>query len=188
MTVQEWRKVGRVFRGASRLAGQVRTSYLDRVCKTNVELRQEAEELLAQHDRSSAFLGMLSTHAEPQISHYKILGRIGEGAMGLVYKAEDTRLKRLVAMKALPPWAAGDPAARAKLLEEARCASALNHPNIVTIYEIVQDPAGDFIVMEYLTVRTLRDLIPVLRRSPEVTHLCSNRVTPIGNTIVNRIG
>ena len=115
MTVQEWRKVGRVFRGASRLVGQERTSYLDRVCKSNSELRHETEELLTQHDRSSAFLGMLSTRAEAQISHYKILGRIGEGAMGLVYKAEDTKLKRLVAMKALPPWAAGDPSARAKI-------------------------------------------------------------------------
>jgi len=90
------------------------------------------------------------------VSGYRILERIGEGGMGLVYKAQDTRLKRLVAIKALPPWAAGDPASRERLLEEARCASSLNHPNIVTLYEIVQNTNADFIVMEYLPGRTLK--------------------------------
>jgi serine/threonine protein kinase len=103
---------------------------------------------------------MLSSGGVQMISGYRILERIGEGGMGLVYKAQDTRLKRWVAIKALPPWAAGDPAARERLLEEARCASSLNHPNIVTVYEIIQNTNADFIVMEYLPGRTLKDLIP----------------------------
>jgi serine/threonine protein kinase len=122
-----------------RFTGGDRASYLDRLCRGDEELRQEVEDLLAQNDRSGAFLGMLSSGGVQMVSGYRILERIGEGGMGLVYKAQDTRLKRLVAMKALPPWAAGDPAARERLLEEARCASSLNHPNIVTLYEILQE-------------------------------------------------
>ena len=160
MTVEEWRKVNRIFNRAVRLSRRERPAYLGRVCSADPRIRQEVEELLAQHDRSTAFLGMLSSGGHQTLSHYKIHGRLGEGGMGLVFKAEDTRLKRLVAIKALPPWTAQSKAARDRLLEEARCAAALNHPNIVTIYEILQEVAGDFIVMEYLPGRTLKELIP----------------------------
>ncbi|HET7746783.1 MAG TPA: serine/threonine-protein kinase, partial [Vicinamibacteria bacterium] len=82
------------------------------------------------------------------VSHYRIVGKLGEGGMGVLYRAIDTRLERSVAIKVLPAEAASDPDARRRLIREARAASALSHPNIVTIYEV--DTAGevDFIAME----------------------------------------
>ena len=161
MTVQQWRKVDPICKAAARLKGADRTGYLDRRCRGNEELRQEVESQLAYQDRSSAFLGILSSGGLQKVAHYKVLERIGEGGMGHVFKALDTRLNRLVALKALPPWAASSPAARDLLLKEARFACSLNHPNIVTIYEILKQKHADYIVMEFLPGRTLKDVIPV---------------------------
>jgi serine/threonine protein kinase len=95
-----------------------------------------------------------------RISHFDILEKLGEGGMGAVYKARDHRLDRLVAIKVLSGKAAAVPERQARLIQEAKTASALNHPHIVTIYEI--DVAGDllFIAMEYIEGRTLEQLIP----------------------------
>jgi serine/threonine protein kinase len=82
------------------------------------------------------------------VSHYQILERIGEGGMGVVYKARDTRLDRPVAIKVLPPDETKDHARRNRFFQEARAASALNHPNIVTIYDIVTERDTDFMIME----------------------------------------
>lgn len=94
------------------------------------------------------------------VGHYRILEKLGQGGMGIVYKARDTHLERLAALKLLPPEKVTDIERKRRFVWEAKCASALNHPNIVTIYDIDHDAGVDFIAMEYVEGRTLAQLIP----------------------------
>jgi len=91
------------------------------------------------------------------VLHYQFLEKLGAGGMGEIFKAQDTRLNRFVAIKVLSTANSGDPERRRRFIQEAQAASALNHPNIITIHDIVSEGDSEFMVMEYVTGKTLVD-------------------------------
>src|SRR3989454_3971269 len=101
--------------------------------------------------------------ANTTLSHYRIVSKIGEGGMGEVYLAQDTKLDRKVALKILPADVASDDTRMRRFIQEARAASGLNHPNIITIYEIEQIGSVNFIATEFIDGETLRER---MRRAP----------------------
>lgn len=124
------------------------------------------------------------------ISHYEILEKLGEGGMGIVYKAEDTKLKRTVALKFLTPQALGSEEEKTRFVHEAQAAAALNHPNIATVHEIdeVEDPATagrqTFIAMEYIEGQTLREKVesgpvPLEERVPIMNKWLDETLGPV---------
>ncbi len=125
------------------------------------------------------------------VSHYKIIEKLGEGGMGVVYKAQDIQLQRVVALKFLPPHVSDNPEEKARFIQEARSASALNHPNVTTIYGIEDAPEGLFIVMEFIEGKSLKRLIeeesPSVKKVLEIgIQVCEGLTTAHEKGIVHR--
>ncbi len=170
MTPERWQVVKKLLGEALARSPQERSVYLDEAC-TDADLRREVESLISAHgngditmDEAGPGMGRTATEAETlpsgaKLGSYSILERLGAGGMGVVYKARDTKLGRLVALKLLSEGALAGPTARARLLREAQNASALNHPNIATIYEVGEDAGQVYIAMELVEGRALSEVI-----------------------------
>jgi serine/threonine-protein kinase len=170
MAPERWEQVKRIYDSALKRTASQRAAYLDQVCAGDVALRSEVESLLAYETRADNFIeapalevaaGLLT--AEPpcadvgrQIGPYQVRALLGAGGMGEVYLAEDNRLSRKVALKLLPARFTQDADRVRRFEQEARAASALNHPNIITIHEIGQSEGLHYIVTEYIEGQTLR--------------------------------
>ena len=170
-TAEQWQQVQDLFQAALEKEPGERSVFLENACEGNESLRREVAWLISAHETEDHFIDspgyvaardVLATyHLEPgeMLSYYQIQSALGSGGMGEVYLAEDIRLKRKVALKLLPPHFTVNPDRVRRFEREARAASALNHPNIVTIYEIGQSDTTHFIATEFVDGKTLRQLI-----------------------------
>jgi eukaryotic-like serine/threonine-protein kinase len=156
--------------GHANLPPEQRAAFLEKVCTGDDELRKELDALLASDDKAHSFLEQPAVEVAAQalidkrdsilgqiIGHYKIISRIGAGGMGEVYLAKDTKLDRNVALKILPSALAADRNRMQRFVQEAKAASALNHPNILTIHEVSEADGQRFIATEFIDGTTLRE-------------------------------
>ncbi|NOT59054.1 MAG: serine/threonine protein kinase, partial [Acidobacteria bacterium] len=175
MTPEHWQHIERLYHDALEQPEPQRAAWLEEACAGDVSLRGQVEVLLAANDEASGFLGVpvlahqsnppaapnVSTlRANERVSHYRILSKLGVGGMGEVYLAYDETLERQVALKVLPQQFTREPERLQRFIREGKAASALNHPNIITIHEIGKTPTATgeahFIVTEFVAGKTLR--------------------------------
>ncbi len=149
MNPEKWHEVKEIFYAALRYAPEEREQFLNESCKDDRHLRREVESLLSSSEAAGSFMQnpavgeVAETIAgnkeklcvDQSLSHYKIISLLGAGGMGEVFLAEDTRLHRKVALKVLPENIAADKERLRRFEQEANAASALNHPNILTVHE-----------------------------------------------------
>ena len=171
-------RIEQIYHQALEQSEKERPAFLAQVCAGDDDLRREVEKLLGFDKKAGSFMESpaldvaaqaLARKAAPgervdfvgrTILHYRVLEKIGEGGMGVVYRALDTHLQRPLAIKVLPPEIVADRERRRRFVQEARAASALNHPNIVHVYDIDRSDGTDFIAMEYVAGKMLGELIP----------------------------
>jgi len=170
MKAERWQQVNDLFQSAAERAPEERASFLDEGCHGDEGLRREVESLLASYERAENFIESPAFEVAPElltndrpgalvgkvIGHYRIESLIGVGGMGEVYLARDERLGRKVALKLLPERLTLDETQLSRFKTEARSASALNHPNILTVYEVGAEENRQFIVTEFIEGMTLR--------------------------------
>ncbi len=170
MTPERWQQINEVFHSALACSPSHRAAFLRQVCANDVWLRLEVESLIESHEHSDGFIdkpaddvaaGFLTgtqtrLNSGQQIGHYKIKSLLGVGGMGEVYLAQDLKLGRQVALKLLPAEFTRHKERVRRFEQEARAASALNHPNIVTIYEIGRSHSSHYIATEFIDGETLR--------------------------------
>ncbi|HEY8410185.1 MAG TPA: serine/threonine-protein kinase, partial [Pyrinomonadaceae bacterium] len=171
MTPERWQQVKQIFNSAINYRPEERGVFISEACSGDEDLRSEVESLIASHERSGAFIdepafavaaGMLvddKSELKPGqiVASYEILSFLSRGGMGEVYLAEDKRLGRKVALKLLPSSFTKDDDRLRRFEQEARAASALNHPNIIVIYEIFEAESTLMIVTEFIAGETLRE-------------------------------
>jgi eukaryotic-like serine/threonine-protein kinase len=179
MDSDRWKQVDSLLQSVLERLPEERELFLRQACAGDEALEREVRSLLASQQQAGSFLNRPAIEAAAPtlgrqqiqeegsdfpigrtVSHYRIIEKLGEGGMGVVWKARDPQLDRLVALKVISPDRQGGEDRRRRFLREARAASALNHPNIVTIYEIGCDAGTDFIAMEYVAGKPLDQIIP----------------------------
>jgi serine/threonine protein kinase/tetratricopeptide (TPR) repeat protein len=171
-TSKHWQQVESLFNAALFKQGDERRRFLYEACPSDATMRVEVEELLAVHERTGPLDRPINSLvatlvAEDKLSlvpgqiinQYHIIEFIGKGGMGVVYKAEDTMLGRTVAIKVFSKSASSKWSAKSQYVREARAGAAINHPNIVTIYEIGETSDITYIIMEYVEAQSLHELI-----------------------------
>jgi Tol biopolymer transport system component/predicted Ser/Thr protein kinase len=173
MNPERWKQIDQILQQVLSQPPANREPFLDQACAGDEDLRREVESLIEHDQQAGSFINSPApgaiTQEHPEKSHadfvgrtllhYRIVEKIGEGGMGMVYRAEDSHLKRSVAIKLLPPASMTDPERKKRFIHEARAASALNHPNIITIHDISSADGIDFIAMEYVSGKPLAQLI-----------------------------